>query len=59
MPLGETCLEAKQVRALELDLFGRDERSGGDAKTIKIPRSKAIKIAHSGGDPDPIAEATN
>ncbi len=30
MPLGETCLEAKQVRALELDLFERDERSRGD-----------------------------
>ncbi len=30
MPLGETYLEVKQVRAFELDLFGRDERSRGD-----------------------------
>ncbi len=30
MLLGETCLDVKQVRALELDLFERDERSRGD-----------------------------
>ncbi len=30
MLLGETCLEAKQVHALELDLFERDKRSRGD-----------------------------
>ncbi len=37
MPLGETCLEAKQVRALELNLFGRDERNRGDvAKGVDL-----------------------